>query len=127
MSKPPLPFDRLRQVERIRQGQIAFNRGEFFVAHERWEEVWLELKGPERLAVQGLIQIAAGLHHLKEGRGEPAARLLTKGTTKLSPDGATTELLAKLRVTGLIRDVAGLLADLQTPSGPLPELSGLVL
>ncbi len=127
MSKPPLPFDRLRQAEQIRQGQIAFNRGEFFVAHERWEEVWLELKGTERLAVQGLIQIAAGLHHLKEGRGEPAARLLEKGAMKLSPDGAATELLAELRVTGLIRDVARLLAALRTPSGPLPELSGLVL
>jgi predicted metal-dependent hydrolase len=127
MSKPPLPFDRLRQVERIRQGQIAFNQGEFFLAHERWEEVWLELKGTERLAVQGLIQIAAGLYHLKEGRGEPAARLLKKGAMKLSPDGATTALLAELRVTVLIRDVARLLADLRTPNGPLPELSGLVL
>jgi predicted metal-dependent hydrolase len=127
MSNPPLPFDRLRQAEWIRQGQIAFNRGEFFVAHERWEEVWLELKGTERLAVQGLIQIAAGLHHLKEGRGEPAARLLEKGAMKLSPDGSTTELLAGLRVTVLIRDVARLLADLRAPSGQLPELSGLAL
>ncbi len=127
MSEPPLPFDRLRQAERIRQGQIAFNRGEFFVAHERWEEAWLELKGSERLAVQGLIQIAAGLHHLKEGRGEPAARLLEKGAMKLSPDGSTTELLAGLRVTGLVRDVAQLLAELRASSGPLPELSGLAL
>jgi hypothetical protein len=127
MSKPPPSLDRLRQAERIRLGQIAFNRGEFFVAHERWEEVWLELRGTERIAVQGLIQIAAGLHHLKEGRGEPAARLLKKGAMKLSPDGATTALLAELRVTVLIRDVARLLADLRTPSGPSPELSGLVL
>jgi predicted metal-dependent hydrolase len=127
MSKPPPPLDRLRQTERIQQGQIAFNRGEFFLAHERWEEVWLELEGTERLAVQGLIQIAAGLHHLKEGRGEPAARLLKKGAMKLSPDGAKIELLAELRVTVLIRDVAGLLADLRTPTGPLPDLSGLVL
>ena len=127
MSEPPLPFDRLRQAEQIRQGQVAFNRGEFFVAHERWEEVWLELKGTERLAVQGLIQIAAGLHHLKEGRGEPAARLLEKGLMKLSPHESTTELLAGLRVTALIRDVARLLADLRAPSGPLPDLSGLAL
>jgi predicted metal-dependent hydrolase len=125
MSEPPPPFDRLRQAEWIRQGQIAFNRGEFFVAHERWEEVWQELKGTERLAVQGLIQIAAALHHLKEGRGEPAARLLEKGVMKLSPDELTTDLLAGLRVTALIRDVARLLADLRASAGPLPELSGL--
>jgi hypothetical protein len=127
MSEPPLPFDRLRQAEGIRQGQSAFNRGEFFVAHERWEEVWLELKGSERVAVQGLIQIAAGLHHLQEGRGEPGRRLLEKGAMKLSPDGLTTGLLAGLRVTGLMGDVARLLADLRASSKPLPELPGLAL
>ena len=97
------------------------------MAHERWEEVWLELKGTERLAVQGLIQIAAGLHHLKEGRGKPAARLLEKGAIKLSPHGSTTELLAGLGVTELIRHVARLLADLRASSGPLPGLSGWTL
>ena len=49
MSDAPPPSDRLRQAERIRRGQIAFNRGEFFAAHEQWEEVWLELKGGERM------------------------------------------------------------------------------
>jgi predicted metal-dependent hydrolase len=125
MSEPSQPFDRPRQAEWIRQGQIAFNRGEFFVAHERWEEVWQVLKGTERRAVQGLIQIAAALHHLKEGRGDPAARLLEKGLMKLSPDDSTTELLAALRVTALIQDLARLLADLRASAGPLPDLSGL--
>ncbi len=125
MSEPSLPHDRLRQAEGVRHGQIAFNRGEFFLAHERWEEVWLELKGTERLAVQGLIQIAAGLHHLQAGRRGPAARLLEKGVMKLPPAESTTELLAGLRVAALIRDVARLLADLRAPTGPLPELSGL--
>ena len=127
MSEPPPPFDRLRQAEGIRQGQIAFNRGEFFVAHERWEEVWQQLKGTERFAVQGLIQIAAALHHLKEGRGDPAARLLEKGLMKLSANELTTDLLAGLRVGALIQDVARLLADLRASAGPLPELSGLRL
>jgi len=125
MSDPPLPLDRLHQAEGIRQGQIAFNRGEFFLAHERWEQVWLELRGSERLAVQGLIQIAAGLHHLIEGRGGPATRLLEKGVRKLSPDKPTTELLAGLRVTALIQHLTRLLVDLRTPTGPLPDLLGL--
>lgn len=120
-----MPLDRVRQAERIRQGQIAFNRGEFFIAHERWEQVWLELTGTERLGVQGLIQIAAGLHHLSEGRRAPAARLLERGAMKLAPDGPATELLAGLRITALIRDVARLLADLKMSTGPSPDLSGL--
>jgi predicted metal-dependent hydrolase len=125
MSEPPPPFDRLRQAEWIRQGQIAFNRGEFFVAHERWEEVWQELNGTERLAVQGLIQIAAALHHLKEGRRDPAARLLEKGVMKLSANQLSTELLAGLRITALIQDVARVVADLRASREPLPDLSGL--
>ncbi len=97
------------------------------MAHEQWEEAWHEMKGTERLAVQGLIQIAAGLHHLNQGRRGPATRLLEKGAMKLSRDESTTELLAGLRVRALIRDVARLLAELRTPTGQSPDLSGLRL
>ena len=48
--------------QRLEQGRVAFNRGEYFEAHELWEDVWRELAGAERIFVQGLIQIAAGLH-----------------------------------------------------------------
>ena len=39
---------------------------------ERWEDEWREHHGTERKLVQGLIQIAAGLHHLQQQRaGQP--------------------------------------------------------
>jgi hypothetical protein len=75
----------------MEQGRAAFNRGEFFLAHELWEELWLELRElPDRsralrLRVQGLIQIAAGLHHLQGGRRRPATTLLCRGLAKLTP------------------------------------------
>jgi predicted metal-dependent hydrolase len=125
---PPPPDDAGRHLERVLHGRVAFNRGDFFLAHEHWEEVWLELVGPGRLVLQGLIQIAAGLHHLKEGRTAPAARLLDKGMRKLSPDKSTTPLLlAGLRIDALIRDVAPLLAALQARPGTTPRLSALEL
>lgn len=68
---------------RLRAGRAAFERGEFFEAHERWEDVWRELLGEDRRFVQGLIQIAAGRHHLRHGRSRPGARLLAKGVEKI--------------------------------------------
>jgi hypothetical protein len=87
----------------MQEGRAAFNRGEFFLAHELWEELWLDLRQPLdrskalRLRVQGLIQIAAGLHHLQGGRRRPATTLLRRGLAKLTPvrdasaEGASTE------------------------------------
>ncbi|MEX0866857.1 MAG: DUF309 domain-containing protein [Pirellulales bacterium] len=40
-----------------------FNDCEFFEAHEAWEEVWTEYRGPSREFYQGLIQVAVALHH----------------------------------------------------------------
>ena len=72
----------------LEQGRAAFNRGEYFLAHEMWEELWRELVDAEqRTFVQGLIQIAAGLHHLQKHRAGPATGLLRKGLAKLSPTG----------------------------------------
>jgi predicted metal-dependent hydrolase len=41
---------------RLEPGRVAFNRGEYFEAHELWEEAWQVLDGVERILVQGLIQ-----------------------------------------------------------------------
>jgi uncharacterized protein len=107
---------------RLSPGRAAFNRGEFFAAHELWEAVWRERAGDDRVLVQGLIQIAAGLHHAQNGRTGPAARLLARGTTKLARDtrGQTTTL----PIAALIRDVERLQATLETP-GEAPDLGAI--
>lgn len=105
--------------ERLEQGRAAFNRGEFFEAHDLWEEAWRELEGAERVLVQGLIQIAAGLHHLQHGRRGPAARLLGKGVGKLSRDAPTA--LGDLPIDSLARDVVRLLAELEVPEARTPD------
>ena len=108
----------------LEEGRAAFNRGEFFVAHERWEEAWRELAGPERVAVQGLVQIAAGLHHMQGRRLESAGRLLAKGLEKIPLDPPA--LLAAFDVPSLARDVARLLVTLERP-GPPPDPTKLRL
>jgi predicted metal-dependent hydrolase len=67
------------------------NQGEFYEAHEAWEEIWTHEDNDEyRLFVQGLIQVTSAFHKLFVQR-EPGggSRLLLRGLEKLDryPDG----------------------------------------
>jgi predicted metal-dependent hydrolase len=64
-------------------GRAAFNRGEFYDAHEHWEDVWNEADDPERRWIQGLIQVATGLHKVSGDKRGPARTLLEKALGKL--------------------------------------------
>ena len=103
----------------LQQGRMAFNRGAHFRAHELWEDAWRELDGVEQIVLQGLIQIAAGLHHLEQRHLRPAAGLLRKGLAKVSQGAFAPPV--DLRVDALARDVARLLAELDTPGAKLPD------
>jgi len=105
-------------VDQLEKGRAAFNRGEYFLAHELWEELWRDLAGVERMNVQGLIQIAAGLHHLQQHRPRPAGALLRKGLAKLSR--GTPGAFGHLRIGALVRDVTRLLEDLAEPGSNAP-------
>jgi uncharacterized protein len=56
-------------------GIVLFNRGDFFEAHEVWEDLWTEAAGPERPFYQGLIQAAVGLCHFCNGNLRGAVKL----------------------------------------------------
>ncbi|MSP61860.1 MAG: DUF309 domain-containing protein [Myxococcales bacterium] len=68
---------------RMDAGCAAFNRGEFYEAHEHWEDVWNEVDDPDRRWVQGMIQVATGLHKLQRFRSDVCATLLAKALGKL--------------------------------------------
>ncbi|HSO33792.1 MAG TPA: DUF309 domain-containing protein [Labilithrix sp.] len=77
------------------RGARLFDRGEFFEAHDAWEERWrVTPVETERRFLQGLIQIAAALHKLLVmGSPEAAGRLFARGLAKLdaSPDDCAAE------------------------------------
>jgi predicted metal-dependent hydrolase len=111
--------------QQLEPGRAAFNRGEYFLAHELWEEVWRRIDDAERrLYVQGLIQIAAGLHHLQRHRAGPAAGLLRKGLEKLArrPKGSSGDL----RIDLLAGEVERLLVHLDAPRTELTEVTAAV-
>ncbi|MBI2386749.1 MAG: DUF309 domain-containing protein [Elusimicrobia bacterium] len=72
--------------------QEAFDRadelggaGRYFDAHEELEAFWMKAVGDEKTLLQGLIQVAAGLHRLKldPAKTDGAFYLLDRGLEKL--------------------------------------------
>ena len=64
----------------VDRGISLFNRGMYFEAHEAWEKVWISLdESPEKSFIQGLIKIAAALHHYRRKEFDGAVRLLESG------------------------------------------------
>lgn len=101
--------------------QDAFDRadalgaaGRFFDAHEELEAFWMKAAGDEKVLLQGLIQVAAGLHRLSidPGRTAGAFYLLDRGLAKLR---RTERLLAP----GSLAPLAGALARMRA-SGAAP-------
>ncbi len=73
-----------RTARRLDEGILLFNRGQFFEAHEVWEDGWRAARGDEEVFLHGLIQVAAGFHKLQCGQPSGAASLLAKGSVKLA-------------------------------------------
>ncbi|HVA16356.1 MAG TPA: DUF309 domain-containing protein [Candidatus Dormibacteraeota bacterium] len=68
---------------KFRQGIILFNSGEFFKAHEVWEELWLVSARSDKLFLQGMIQLAAAFHHYSRDNRNGTKSLLEAGLKKL--------------------------------------------
>ena len=65
-------------------GIVHFNRGEFFEAHEVWEDLWHDTAGPDRRFFQGLIQAAVAVYHAGNGNARGARRLFHSGRRYMS-------------------------------------------
>ena len=106
---------------RVARGVAAFNAGRFFEAHEIWEDLWLETVGPEKVLLQGLVQIAAGYAKVESGIRGGAAKLLARGVELVRTFGVTSLGLA------LEPFVEGIDADLQRLHGAAPAEVSLAL
>jgi predicted metal-dependent hydrolase len=69
--------------DKFHRGVSLFNAGDFFRAHEIWEELWLVESEPDKTFLQGLIQAAAAFHHYSQGNFSGAESLLASAATKL--------------------------------------------
>jgi len=69
---------------RLNQAVTEFNRGEFFECHETLELLWnQQTDDMKRRWLQGILQIAVGLHHVQKENVAGALSLLDKGLKNL--------------------------------------------
>lgn len=101
--------------ERYLAGIVCFNRGDYFEAHEVWEDLWMACPSTERRFFQSLIQAAVTLYHWGRGNRAGAERLFLSGRKYMEP--------FRPKYHGL--DVANFWTDVEaamTPSGNRPRI-----
>jgi len=70
---------------KLTAGAALFNAGEYFEAHEVWEELWMDCPSADRRFVQALIQAAVAVYHFSRGNPAGATRLFQSGKRYMEP------------------------------------------
>ena len=96
-------------------GVALFNAGDFFEAHEVWEDLWSESHGTTRRFYQGLIQAAVGLCHFGNGNLGGAAKLYRSSRDYMAPCG---ERYLGLDVSGFWRQMEECFRPVLGPEPP---------
>ena len=68
----------------FQKGLSEYEKGDYFEAHEAWEDLWSDYYIPDRRFIQGLIQLSVSFVHLGKGNMVGAKSLLKKCQDKFS-------------------------------------------
>ena len=69
--------------EQFRRGIDEFNNRCYFECHDTLEDLWHGTRGPDRLFLQGLIQVSVGFYHFFNENYKGAVSQFTRGLKKL--------------------------------------------
>ncbi|HSS77902.1 MAG TPA: DUF309 domain-containing protein [Thermoanaerobaculia bacterium] len=115
---PNLTPEERRQL--FLKGIELFNSGQFYDSHEVWEDIWRSTTPEPRNLFQGLIQVAAALHHFLDlHRQEAPGRTLAKARIRLEP---YAPVASGLDITGLLAQVGVWESWLTTKKGDRPPV-----
>lgn len=94
----------------LERADALCRKGEYFEAHEELEQGWKAASGAEKVLLQGVIQLAAGLHRLRLHPDKPdgGLYLLERGLQKLAKHGALLEPDGKRRLEETLQPVIDL-------------------
>ena len=67
-----------KMSELFLRGLDEYDKGEYFEAHEAWEDLWSDYNFSDRQFIQGLIQLSVSFVHLGNGNLTGAKNLLKK-------------------------------------------------
>ena len=82
-------MDESTQIDNLyKEGKKEFQNGNYYDAHEIWEDLWSDFYLKDRKFIQALIQLSVSFVHLKNGNIKGAKNLLKKSKEKfLEYDG----------------------------------------
>jgi hypothetical protein len=121
----PLPVE--ARAAALEAGLAAYDRGDFFEAHELLEPAWMGTDDlAERALLQGLIKLAAAYVHSVRGNPQGVARNLEGARTRLEEAHEDGRHAAGLDLHALLADIdvrlAQLVADPDRQPSPAPTL-----
>lgn len=119
MQETPLACD-----PRLAEAIARFNDGQWYAAHDGFEELWHETHGPLRPVLQGLLQIAVAQLHLERGNRRGATILTGEGLGRLqsAPPAGLGLDLEQLRQSARLWLAALQRPDAQPVQLPPPHL-----
>lgn len=106
----------------LAEGLRCYRAGQFFLAHEHWEAIWLQCQDPEKAFLQGLIQIAAAFHHLQRNNLVGSASLLRGALRRLDPLPDQFGGVEVAPVRESVRHWLHALSDQDSIHPPFPEI-----
>jgi predicted metal-dependent hydrolase len=121
----PLPAE--ERAVALAEGLAAYDRGDYFEAHELLEPAWMGTGDlAERALLQGLIKLAAAYVHSVRGNPPGIARNLEGARTRLAEAREDGRHTAGLDLDELLGDIdarlAQLAADPDRQPSPAPNL-----
>jgi predicted metal-dependent hydrolase len=112
----PLPAATRRRA--LRDGLAAYDRGDFFLAHELLEPAWMGTDHlPERELLQGLIKLAAAHVHAVRGNRAGIVKNLEGARQRLAAAGTSGERFG-LDAAALVAEIDDRLARVVAADDP---------
>lgn len=111
----------------VAEGARRYEAGDYWHAHESWEQAWHALRGAGRdedaAFLQGLVLVTAAFENLRRGKVAGFRRQLAKAVRRLRGLPGHGGPLGLLDEGGFVAAVERL--QLATAAGPLEGLAGL--
>ncbi len=64
-------------------GIQSFNSGNFYEAHDLFEDLWHECDEPKRRWIHGIVQISVAMHHHSTGNLNGSLLLMAEGISRM--------------------------------------------
>ncbi|MBC8346375.1 MAG: DUF309 domain-containing protein [Candidatus Marinimicrobia bacterium] len=100
----------------FQKGLTEYEKGDYFEAHEAWEDLWSDYNFPDRRFIQGLIQLSVSFVHLGNGNMIGAKSLLKKCQNKFSEFSGIHRGINLVELTSAIESVAMVYEDMKNTS-----------